>query len=152
MKIKKSKTADSRFCYHANVKFKDIIKSTKSHISDVKKGLLFACKILKKKSNTHDFTKLKYRDLFYKEFNEGFKKGTEWWKLHKKTERHHLKDIEDIPPDVNLFDIIEMIIDGIMAGMARTGTYRDEPIPEGLLELAYENTIKLYLNNTEVIE
>ncbi len=152
IEINKSKTADSRTCIYKNVKYKDILKSTKSHIKNVTQGIDFAIKILKEKAINHDHTKLKYSDLFYKEFMEGFKKTTEWWEMHQGTERHHLKSKKYIPKDVNLFDIIEMIIDGIMAGLARTGKYKKEEIPNDLLKTAFDNTIKLYLDNIKIKE
>ena len=48
--------------------------------------------------------------------------------------------------DVNLIDVIEYIVDGAMAGMARSGKYRKEEIPKGLLEKAFNNTIELLLS------
>lgn len=123
-----------------------------SHIQDVENGINFAIEILRQKAVLHDFTKCEYSDLFFREFKEGFKKTTEWWELHQKTERHHLKNKEYVQEDVNLFDIIEMIIDGVMAGMARKAEYTKEEIPdiEYLLKKAYDNTIKLYVDNVKV--
>lgn len=141
MEIEKSETADSCSCNYENVTYEDILKSTKSHISDVKQGLEFAIMILREKGLNHDYTKLKYSELFHKEFKEGFKKNTEWWDKHQDEERHHLKDEKYIQDDVNLFDVIEMIIDGVMSGLSRTGEYKDQEIPKLLLKKAYDNTI-----------
>ena len=85
--------------------------------------------------------------------SDDFKTGvktTDWWKVHQKVERHHLKDKKHIQKNVNLLDILEMIVDGVMAGLARSGEYREESIPPDLLQKAYKNTIKLLLNNVEV--
>jgi hypothetical protein len=43
-----------------------------------------------------------------------------------------------------------MITDGVMAGMARSGEYRKEEIPDSLLRKAFDNTIELLLRNVEV--
>lgn len=43
-----------------------------------------------------------------------------------------------------------MIVDGVMAGLARSGEYRREPLPEGLLEKAFNNTIDYLLDNVKV--
>ena len=68
-----------------------------------------------------------------------------WYrKIHIVKERHHLKN--RCPDDVDLFDVLEQIADGVMAGMARSGKYRQEPISNGLLETAYHNTVKKLLD------
>jgi hypothetical protein len=69
--------------------------------------------------------------------------------LHQEKERHHFNDPKYIPKDVNLIDVIDQIIDGVMAGMARSGAYRQEHISPELLKTAYENTVKMLL--TEVV-
>lgn len=147
--INKSETADSRTCDYSKVSKDTLRESTLKHILDVKKGIAFANRILHEKGKDHDWTKLGYISLFYKEFKNGFKTD-KWWEMHQKTERHHLKDERYIPDDVNLFDILEMLIDEVMAGLARSEKYKKEPISKNLLMKAYENTIKLYLDNIEV--
>jgi len=61
--------------------------------------------------------------MFYKDFKNDFK-TQDWYELHKNKERHHLSVESGIPSDVNLIDVIEFLIDGVMAGMARSGSYR----------------------------
>ena len=68
----------------------------------------------------------------------------------EKKERHHFNNKEYIQDDVNLIDIIDQIIDGVMAGMARSGEYRQENIEPELLQKAYNNTVKLLLKNVVV--
>jgi len=97
----------------------------------------------------HDYTKLTMIDAFHRDFVTGFKK-TSWWEEHKKKERHHLIDNEHAPQDVNLVDVIECIVDGVMAGMARSGDYRYTPFPAELLERAVKNTISMLLDNVKM--
>ena len=98
----------------------------------------------------HDITKLNRLAMFHDDFKTGFE-VTNWWEMHQMAERHHLKEPEYVPSDVNLIDLLEMITDGVMAGMARTGKYRKEEIPDSLLRKAFDNTIELLLKNVEVI-
>lgn len=49
-----------------------------------------------------------------------------------------------------LIDILDQIVDGVMAGLARSGTYRQEPISEDLLMKAYRNTVDLLVSHVEV--
>jgi hypothetical protein len=72
--------------------------------------------------------------------------------MHQKVERHHLKNKEFIQDDVNLIDVLEQIIDGVMAGLARSGEYKQEEMPAELLEKAYKNTVSLILKNVEVVK
>jgi hypothetical protein len=39
-----------------------------------------------------------------------------------------------------------------MAGLARSGEYRKEAIPDSLLRKAFDNTIELLLKNVKVVE
>lgn len=39
-----------------------------------------------------------------------------------------------------------------MAGLARSGEYKKEDAPNGLLEKAFDNTIQLFLDNIEIKE
>ncbi|MNR64760.1 hypothetical protein D3C85_1875120 [compost metagenome] len=51
-----------------------------------------------------------------------------------------------------MFDVIEMIIDNVAAGMARSGTIREVPIPNEILQLAVQNTAKLLSEQIEVVD
>jgi len=147
--IKKSQSADTRTCDWSKVSCKDLLEASKMHIKDVGKGLsLFSC-MLQEAAILHDRTKISGIEIFHKDFKTGFK-TTEWWKMHQKEERHHFKTEEYIQEDVNLIDIIEMLTDGVMAGLARSGEYRQEEMPADLLKKAFDNTIKLLLNNVTV--
>ena len=74
----------------------------------------------------------------------------EWCKLHYATERHHL--LENVPDDVNLIDVIEMIADCVCAGMARSGEVRPLEINESILMRAINNTVKLMVESVELRE
>jgi hypothetical protein len=105
--------------------------------------------MLQKQAAMHDLSKLSHIDDFHRNFLTGFKEK-DWWEYHQSVERHHFNEEKYIPKDVNLFDILDQIVDGVMAGMARSGSYRQEPISEELLMRAYKNTVNLLLENVEV--
>lgn len=151
IKIKKSETADSRTCDFASVTKEQLLASTHSHLSDIKKGFDFFIMLMMKQSAIHDLTKLSHIDDFHRNFLTGFKEH-DWWDLHQEKERHHFNNPKYIQEDINLIDIIDQIIDGCMAGMARSGTYRQENISPELLVKAYNNTVKLLLNEITVEE
>ena len=56
--------------------------------------------------------------------------------------------------DITLIDVIEMIVDCICAGKARSddGSYYIPELPENALELAFKNTVKLVDFFTKVEE
>ena len=149
IKIQKSGTADTRTCDWTDVSKSKLAISSKQHIDDVRLGILFFINEMYKASAIHDNTKLTEIDMFHQDFKTGFE-STKWWELHQKTERHHLKDPQYVQDDVNLIDIIEMITDGVMAGIARNGEYRKEEISNELLRKAFDNTISLLLTNVEL--
>lgn len=151
IRIRKSVTADSRTCDFNSITKDELIKSTVMHQMDVSEGIDFIIDKLYDASDNHDITKIDYIDEFYFDFKSGFKK-TNWWKKHQKEERHHLKNSEYIQDDVNLIDIIESVVDGCVAGMARSGNYKFEDINKELLLKAYINTIKLVLDNIVIEE
>lgn len=147
--IKKSPTADSRTCDFSKVTKEQLLESTILHLSDIKKGFDFFIFLMMRQSSNHDLTKISHIDDFYRNFKTGFKE-IDWWELHQEKERHHFNNEKFIQDDVNLIDVLDQIIDGVMAGMARNGQYRQEKISPDLLLKAYENTIKLLLNEIVV--
>jgi hypothetical protein len=147
--IQKSKNADTRTCDWSKVSKEELLRDSKQHIEDVRKGLGFIISMLLITQDSHDFTKIRHIDGFHDDFKTGFKQ-TDWFEMHQRVERHHLKDPKYVQDDVNLIDLIEMIIDGVMAGLARSGEYRKEEIPNSLLRKAFDNTISMILRNVEV--
>lgn len=149
IKIKQSQTADSRTCDWSKVTKEQLLESTKSHLKDIKSGFDFFIYKMMQQREMHDLTKLSHIDDFYSNFKTGFQEK-DWWELHQEKERHHFNDPKYIPKDINLFDILDQIVDGVMAGMARSGQYRQEFISPDLLKTAYDNTVALLLKEIEV--
>lgn len=139
--IHPSPSADTRSATH-EVTIAELKESTEKHIDDVKKGMAFFCKLLRKAGEDHDWTKIHYLPSFYKQFSEAQKSGVwgnGWYdKIHVKQERHHLND--RVPSKVNLIDVIEHIVDCVMAGKARAGEFKPDVLGAGVLEQAYINT------------
>ena len=147
--IQRSENADTRTCDVTKVSKEELLKNSKQHISDVGKGINFLMDLLELAGQKHDFTKIDNIDEFYSDFQTDFKK-TDWWKMHQDKERHHFNSRKYIQKDVNLIDVLEQIVDGVMAGMARKGKYRKEIPDAKLLLKAYENTAKLLLDNITI--
>jgi hypothetical protein len=63
-------------------------------------------------------------------------------------ERHHLDD--RVPDDVNLLDVIEMVVDCVVAGMARTGEVYPIELSNDILQKALKNTKELLIKHTKV--
>jgi hypothetical protein len=51
---------------------------------------------------------------------------------------------------VNLIDVLDMIVDCVMAGMARTGSVYPLEIDQDVLRRAFENTVELLKANVAV--
>lgn len=152
IKIKKSQNADTRTCDWSKVDKNELLNNSINHIEDVRQGMAFFANMACVAGIDHDKTKITNINEFHNDFKNGFKEGhTSWWEMHQKEERHHLKNEAFIQEDVNLIDILEQITDGVMAGLARSGEYRQEPLSPELLKRAYDNTVKLLLANVKVI-
>jgi hypothetical protein len=149
--IQKSETADTRTCDFANVSKETLLASSKQHIGDVCKGIAFFQGLLTKAAQDHDTDKLTDIDGFHADFMAGFKQ-TGWWDRHRKLNRHHLLHADGIPEDVNLVDVLDFIVDCVMAGMARSGNVYDLKLPPELLERAFQNSVELLKQNVVVQE
>ena len=147
--IHKTPNADTR---SIKVLDKDaVLADTLTHCQDVKNVLGSVANMLVSRGFIHDKTKKLYFDEFFDAIATGktgddFKK-LDWWKLHL-TERHHLND--SVPKDVNLIDVIEMVVDCVCAGKARTGEVFPITLSNELLQTALQNTVRLIMKNTEV--
>lgn len=158
VKIKKNTNGDSRVADHVPT-INEFDVANAAHIEDVKNLVDAFCKILKIKSSDHDWTKRKdpYRSMFYRDLCatlEGrlpdFMEG-EWAQQHYyQNERHHLGVYAR--PDVDMFDVIEMICDCVAAGMARSGEVHYVEIPSGVLQRAVNNTVEILKDEVEVVE
>ena len=140
--IQKSKTADSRTCDYSKVSKEQLYDSSVQHINDVKKAMVLFKDMLDSAAEKHDFDKLTGIDQFHEDFRTGFKQ-TIWWDNHRVVNRHHLLEDDGVPTDVNLVDVMEMIVDCVMAGMGRSGEVYPLDIKPEVLMKAFENTVDL---------
>jgi hypothetical protein len=116
----------------------------------VQDALFFMIKQLDKAAEVHDHDKISDIDGFHRDFVTGFEQTT-WWDNHRKVNRHHLLQADGVPADVNLIDVIDMICDCVMAGMARSGSVYPLNIDGEVLRRAFDNTVELLKSNVEVI-
>jgi protein tyrosine phosphatase len=142
IKIQKSKTADTRSCDFSQVTEMQLLASSLQHINDVNLGMEFMKDLLSEAAERHDYDKLTGIKQFHADFITGFKQ-TGWWDNHRKVNRHHLLQEDGIPADVNLVDVLDMIVDCVMAGMGRTGTVYPLGIKPEVLMKTFQNTVEL---------
>lgn len=150
IRILRSETADTRSCDFANVSKETLLESSREHISDVRAGLWLFAGLLAEAANRHDHDKITDIDSFHADFVTGFKQ-TEWWDRHRRINRHHLLQEDGVPANVNLIDVLDMIADCVMAGMARTGTVYPLEIPTRVLHDAFQNTVELLKAHVVVV-
>jgi hypothetical protein len=147
--IRKSETADTRSCDYTKVTKEQLLKSSEQHVGDIRKGFDFFKELIDEQVKHHDHDKFSDIDGFHRDFVGGFK-NTTWWDNHRKVNRHHLTAEDGIPEDIHLIDILDFIVDGVMAGKARTGVVYPFVISDTLLRTAFENTVSLLYNAVEV--
>ena len=140
--IKPSPTADTRTCDFSQVTKETLLESSQQHIEDVQEGLAFFGDMLTEAGMLHDHDKISAIDHFHSDFTGGFKE-TGWWDNHRKVNRHHLLQPDGVPEDVNLIDVLDLITDCVMAGMARSGSVYQITIPPEVLQRAFDNTVDL---------
>jgi len=157
IKIKSTKNADSKSTTigAANVTLNELYENSRTHAIDVGKGMNYIAELIMNAGVRHDWTKLDhgihdFHDIFVQGLTaEEFRKQ-EWFQRHIHEERHHVKDY--CHDDVNLIDIIEHIVDIVMAGMGRSGEVTPDELDPEILAKAYANTIKLMSNVVELEE
>lgn len=155
--IHPSKTADTRSADKLVTKA-ELLKSSEQHIAEVNRVMQMFRNALSIQGKYHDWTKLQYIDLFYSDFNKAQEEKVDftklqWFKLHITKERHHL--MNNIPEDVNLFDVLERIADITTAGIGRSGWFdieKELAFDPELLKKAYINTIKWTLNKIKLVK
>lgn len=150
IRIQSSATADTRTCDFANVTRDVLLASSLQHIGDVAKGLAFFSGLLLEAAARHDYDKISDIDGFHADFVTGFKQ-TGWWDRHRKLNRHHLLQADGVPEDVNLIDVLDMVADCVMAGMARSGSVYPLAVSDEVLRRAFDNTVAL-LKGAVVVE
>jgi len=142
IEITKNETADTRHCDFAHVSKDQLKRSSEMHIDDVRRALDLFRALLDEAGFNHDSDKLTELDHFHSDFVTGFK-TTGWWDNHRKITRHHLQLSDGVPDGVNLLDVLEMIADCVMAGMARSGRVYAVDISPDVLKRAFDNTVEL---------
>lgn len=151
IRIKKSHTADTRTCDVSTVTKETLVSSSVQHIGDVGKGIDLFREMLLNSARSHDSDKLTGINQFHADFVTKFKQ-TVWWDNHRKVNRHHLNADDGVPADVNLIDVLEHIVDCVMAGMGRSGSVYPLSLKPEVLEKAFQNTVDLLKQNVEVSE
>lgn len=152
--IHKNPNGDTRTA-PKDVSFKEFQIANDMHIGDVKSVMCYLAELIQCAGAAHDYTKKMHEELFYSNFLSTINNGTnfvedEWYKLHIEQERHHL--LSRCPDDVDLLDVLEMIVDCVCAGMARSGEVRELEIDTKILEKAIQNTVEMIKNEIKVIE
>lgn len=151
IEIHPSPTADTRTCDYTNVTKETLYQSSVQHIGDVRRGLNFFSRMIDHAAGYHDHDKLTGIDHFHSDFTGGFKE-TGWWDNHRKVNRHHLLQADGVPEDVNLIDVLDLITDCVMAGMARSGSVYQITVPPEVLQRAFDNTVDLLKSQVVVTE
>ena len=151
--IKKNPNGDTRTA-SKNISYEEFQEANDTHKRDVYEVMKYLSRLISVTGLSHDFTKKREEQLFYKNFLSAMNNGTnfvedEWYQLHINEERHHL--LSRCPEDVNLIDVIEMIVDCTCAGLARSGEVRGLEINSEILEKAVQNTVKLILREIELV-
>ena len=149
IQITREPNADSRTAKPGFNK-EDLKKATEIHIDDVNKGMKFFADMIIASAKKHDNTKLSNFNDFFEALNSGKVKESDWYKTHITKERHHL--VANVPNDVTLIDVIEHLVDCVIAGMARSGTVYDIDLPADVLKVAHQNTVELLKKNIKVVK
>ena len=155
IKISRSQNADSRTASE-KVSKEVLLFNSERHISDVKAAIHWMMWRLLAIAGEHDRTKIDNIDEFFADFSAAQDGDTtdfrtkHWFKDIHLQERHHLES--RVPDDVNLLDVLELIADCVMAGMARSGEVFESNLSPEILERAFKNTFKLLIDETVVSE
>ena len=142
--IYKNSNGDTRTA-PKNVTYKEFQKANDMHREDVKNTMNEIAFLLMEKGKKHDWTKKDYEEMFYNNFLSTLNNGTnfiedEWYQLHIEKEKHHL--FSKCHDDVDLLDVIEMVVDCVCAGKARSGEIRGLEINQEILDKALKNTVE----------
>ena len=125
---------------------KQLYQDTQKHRTDVHKMMKNIGEYLTVKGYFHDWSKIEYFNSFAKDTLERKDtpdfKSRPWYYIHTTVERHHVN--ANVPEDVDLFDILEMITDCTIAGVTRTGEVDEKflEIPDEVLIESYWNTVR----------
>lgn len=154
IKIYKNPNGDSRTA-PKDVSFEDFQKANDMHKQDVMNVMNTLSYMIMQQGRLHDYTKKTDERMFYNNFLSTINNGTdfvndEWYQLHVNIEKHHL--LSKCHDDVNLLDVLEMIVDCICAGKARSGEVRSLEINDEILRKALNNTVQMVNSMIECSE
>lgn len=149
--IGRSPTADTRTCDFKNVSKDTLLESSRQHVGDIAKGFEFFKAMIDRQVAIHDHDKFSDIDGFHRDFVTGFEQHS-WWDNHRAVNRHHLNNEDGVPDDVNLIDVLDLIVDCVMAGKARSGNVWDITISDDVLKQAFTNTVELFKERVVLTE
>lgn len=143
--IKKNPNGDTRTA-PKGITFEQFAAANDSHINDVNRVMQRLAEEVSAAGELHDYTKKDFEHEFYKDFvatmNEDADFVNGWWyQKHIHDERHH--PLSYCHEDINLIDILEMVVDCTVAGLARSGEVRPMEVNADILSKAVNNTMKM---------
>lgn len=152
IEIKRNPNGDTRTA-PKGITMEQFAEANDSHIQDVRRVMhALSCK-MDEQGNRHDFTKKEFEPEFYNDFvatmggNLNFVDGW-WYQKHIHAERHH--PLSYCHDDINLIDVLEMVVDCTVAGLARSGDVRPVEVNNEILAKAVANTTAFIKNMVTV--
>lgn len=145
VKIKRTTNGDSRVAEKVPT-FNEFEVANAEHMSHVYSLMRELSERMERQGKDHDWSKViePYKSMFYRDLcnsiegNMDFIDG-KWVNFHYQVERHHL--LRNVPDDVDLIDVMEMVCDYVAAGLARSGEVELFEIDESILSKALHNTV-----------
>lgn len=152
--IRKNPNGDTRTA-PKGITIEEFAQANDSHIQDVRNVMNALSKKIHEAGMKHDYTKKDFENEFYKDFvatmNDGADFVNGWWyQKHIHDERHH--PLSFCHDDINLIDVLEMVVDCTVAGLARSGDVRPLEVNAEILNKAVANTTELIKNMVKVVE
>ena len=151
-KVIVKKTENPEYGYNSK---EQLLRDTNQHRQDVGKVLGELSLYLFERGVAHDWSKLAFFEQFSQDTLERQDtpdfKSRPWYKIHTTKERHHVN--ANVPEDVDLIDLLEMIVDCVVAGKTRSGEVNNDflILNDNILEDAYWNTVKK-ITDTVIVE
>lgn len=151
-KVIVKKTENPEYGYNSK---EQLLRDTNQHRQDVGKVLGELSLYLFERGVAHDWSKLAFFEQFSQDTLERQDtpdfKSRPWYKIHTTKERHHIN--ANVPEDVDLIDLLEMIVDCVVAGKTRSGEVNNDflILKDNILEDAYWNTVKK-ITDTVIVE
>lgn len=142
-KVVVKKTENPEYGYNSK---EQLLRDTNQHRQDVGKVLGELSLFLFERGVAHDWSKLAFFEQFSQDTLERQDtpdfKSRPWYKIHTAEERHHVN--ANVPEDVDLIDLLEMIVDCVVAGKTRSGEVNNDflILKDNILDDAYWNTVK----------